>query len=208
MIKKIQKIFFSFLLIPSCFAATSPAETLATQLEKIKTFSAHFEQTVSDEKGRLLQETTGEMQFIRPSQFHWQTMSPSQQTICYDNQQIISYDPELEQAIIKKSLSNNDPSLLPLMLLTGDARQALKNFSVSEENQRYVLKPKLMNDDAILVKVELFLDKSGAAQEIRYTTRLNQATTILFKQEHVNQKLFLKPCLTLLSENTDIIYDA
>lgn len=204
--KKTLINLFAFLFIQNVWAA-SAAEILATQLQQVKTFSAHFKLDVVDEQGDIVQQSTGEMQFIRPAQFLWRTMPVNQPIVCYSDRQLISYDPELKQAIIKNSPAKSDPSLLPLTLLTGNALQAINNFSVNKKKQHYILSPRASNKNSPLLTAELYLDQSGAVEKILYKTKLGQVSTITFTHKKINKKLSLQPCLHLLPFGTDLIYD-
>lgn len=189
----VKKLFFLFVLMVSAsFAWANEADksSLITQLNHVKLFSSEFNQDVLDESGRVLQHSSGKMQFVRPALFYWNVTSPNPQTIWYRNKTLIVFDPELMQATIKKIQAKNDPSMLPVMLLTGDAALALKEFNVGFYKQKYVLTPKSKEGERLLIRLVLELNSSnGAIQEIQYQTVLGQMTKITFSDVSVNHAL-------------------
>ncbi len=202
-----KRLFFLFTLLFNFHLAyaESASDSLAKQLSHVITFSSDFTQEVLGEKDEVLQHSVGKMQFNRPSLFYWHVVSPSPQTMWYRNNTLIVYDPELAQATSKKVYSKKDPSLLPLMLLTGDAASVLKNFSVEFIEQRYILKPKSAEKDALLIGVILELNLDGAVREIQYQTTLGQKTKITFEHVNVNKKLDQAIFFEQLPKGTDIV---
>lgn len=186
-----KRIFFSLILLLSTHFvwAESASNALAKQLSQVVIFSSHFKQEVLDEKGVILQQSFGEMQFHRPSLFYWHVTSPDNQTMWFRNNTWIVYDPDLSQATIKKIPSENDPSLIFLKLLTGDAHHALESFTVDVKDEKFFLKPKSMDKDALLMGVVLELTSDGAIREIQYKTTLGQRTRVTFDHVQVNKRL-------------------
>ncbi len=202
-----RQFFFLVLIFNFHLAfAESPSDSLAKQLSHVVTFSSDFTQEVLGEKDEVLQHSVGSMQFNRPSLFYWHVVSPSPQTMWYRNNTLIVYDPELAQATLKKVYSKKDPSLLPLMLLTGDAASVLKNFSVEFVDKKYILKPIPDEKDTLLIGVILMLNSDGAVREIQYQTTLGQKTKITFEHVIVNKKLDQAIFFEQLPKDTDIVH--
>lgn len=199
-----------FLLCNIQFAwANSASESLIAKLNYTKTFSSQFDQKVLDEHGRVLQHSTGEMQYSKnPALFYWNVLSPEAQKMWFRDNQFIVLDLELSQATIKKMSSQKDPSMLPVLLLTGDSSKALKNFSVEWVSHKYILKPLAHDDNALLKRVVLAIDeKSNAVQEIQYQTSLGQMTKITFIGAKVNKPLNTQLFYQPLSKNIDVIVE-
>jgi outer membrane lipoprotein carrier protein len=204
----VKRIFFVLILIFNSHLvfAESASDSLAKQLSRVVTFSSDFTQEVLGDKDEVLQHSVGKMQFNRPSLFYWHVVSPSPQTMWYRNSTLIVYDPELAQATSKKVYSTKDPSLLPLMLLTGDAALVLKNFSVEFVEKKYILKPISDGKDTLLIGVILILNSDGAIREIQYQTTLGQKTKITFEHVTVNKKLDQAIFFDPLPVDTDIVH--
>ena len=82
-----------------------------------QTFSADFSQDVFDDNSKLLESSSGSFMIARPGRFRWHYVSPSEQLIIGDGQQVWIYDVELEQATQRKSV--NAVAGTPAMLLSG-----------------------------------------------------------------------------------------
>lgn len=193
---------------PFIFAQTDARQTLVKQLNYTQTFSSRFEQKVLDESGQVLQKSSGELWFKKnPALFYWNVLSPAPQKMWYRNNQFIMLDVQLEQATIKKVSDTNDPNLLPVMLLAGNADKALQNFSVEKINDSYILTPskksKLANE--LLIRLVLELDKQGVVKNIRFQTTLGQMTDIAFVDAKVNQALNSLLFYQALPKGVDIV---
>lgn len=208
--KKILLIFVLFLGVQSLYAESTAADLLAKKLESVRAFSANFVQEVHDDKGKVVQHSEGVMQMTRstPYQqalFYWHVLSPSISTMYFRDGKIIIYDPELSQATLKK-VDYNDPSMLPLMLLTGDPSQVLDNFSVTLKNKRrFMLQPKAKDKDAVLLGVVLSLSSEGAVNNIQYQLAVGSKTIVAFGNVKVNQPLKKALFFESLPKDTDYV---
>ncbi len=202
-----KKIFYCFIFLLSFTSvyADSASDDLAKKLNSVITFFSDFTQEVVNEDGQVLQRSSGEMQFNRPLLFYWHTNSSNPQTMWYRKNELIVYDLRLQQATVKKVYSKNDPNLLPLMLLTGNAADVLQHFSVTEDHGKYLLKPVAKDKNELLIGVILQLASDGSVKEIHYQTNLGQVTKIFFNHVHVNQVIDQKLFFQKLPLGTDIV---
>lgn len=202
----VHAIGMIFLIVNSCFAAAL-TEDLSQHLAPVKNFSAHFTQTVVDNRGHVLQQSAGQVQVMRPAQFYWQITAPHTQTICQDQKNIITYDAELQQAIIQARRSSQGANALPVLLLSGDAQQVLENFSIQGHNDQYVLQPKHVDEETLLLRITVTLNSAGVVQALEYATTLGQVVRLAFTHTMINQALHLPACVARLPAGTDKIYD-
>src|SRR5471032_1958701 len=148
---RIPMRFIRMLLLPvlalttlSAHADPKDVARLTQLLEKSQTLTARFSQLTLDGGGTQLQETAGEMAVQRPGLFYWKTDAPNEQTIVSDGQKVTLWDPDLEQATIKKL----DPRLsqTPALLLSGDVSQISQSFDITSKQASgvidFTLKPK------------------------------------------------------------------
>ena len=189
--------------------AEPASESLARQLKSVHTFSSDFIQEVLGDKEVVVQRAVGKMQFDRSyhnqALFYWQVISPSASTMYFRDGMLIIYDPDLNQATIKK-VNYKDPNVLPLMLLTGDSSKVLNNFSVTSSDKRhYTLQPKSKDKDTLLLGVILDITSEGAVQKIQYQTTLGPRTQIIFSHEKINQKLNSALFFEKLAPGTDFV---
>jgi outer membrane lipoprotein carrier protein len=106
---------------------------LIEKLEKIKYFSANFEQKIVDEKGNVLQSGSGELAVNKPNLVYWNTKTPDESLIVSDGKTLWFYDPFIEQATAYKLASSIANT--PILLLTSDAEELWANYSVSQINE-------------------------------------------------------------------------
>ena len=185
--------FIRMLLLPalaltavSAHADPASVASLKNLLDKSQTLTARFSQLTLDAGGTQLQETAGEMAVQRPGLFYWHTEGKAEQTIVSDGQKVTLWDPDLEQATIKKL----DPRLnqTPALLLSGDvsksttastsppSRPATSSSSPSSQNPR----------TRCLTTLSLSFG-NGVINNMRLVDSVGQRTDILFSGVKANQ---------------------
>lgn len=122
------------LLLGLCTTAfsQSPAESLQTKLNAIKTMTANFKQVVKA-KQRVISRSSGSMALQRPGRFRWQTKQPMAQLVVADGKKMWVYDPGLEQVTVKtqeKGLGGT-----AALFLSGYDDSVTKDFEVVEKTQ-------------------------------------------------------------------------
>src|SRR5690242_12941666 len=91
-------LFFYF-LFSNVYAAA--ATDLTQVLNNVHSMRANFTQTVYDNLGKAIQQSTGKMAMQRPGQFRWQVVRPLPQLIIANQTRLWIYDPDLEQVTIR-----------------------------------------------------------------------------------------------------------
>ena len=135
----LRSLLLAFALVP---AAMAEAQTpLDAYLDRLKTLRAEFSQTVTDSKGRQVQNASGKLVIVRPGKFRWELTphSPagsggaSPQLMVADGKNLWFYDRDLEQVSVKPA--SNALTATPAGLLSGegDIRQW---FTVSSAGRR------------------------------------------------------------------------
>lgn len=100
-----------------CTVATARAATsvLDEFFNTLRSISAEFEQTVSNERGEIVQRSTGRLYILRPGKFRWEYDSPYHQLIVSDGIRYWVYDEDLEQVTVHpldETLSGTPAQLL------------------------------------------------------------------------------------------------
>ncbi|HOW61205.1 MAG TPA: outer membrane lipoprotein chaperone LolA [Candidatus Contendobacter sp.] len=97
-------------------AAPSPVQRYFHSLQSLR---ADFIQRVFDERGQVLQASSGQMLMRKPGQFRWDYRTPAEQVIVADGERLWAYDVALAQVTVRKL----DQALgsTPLALLSGAA---------------------------------------------------------------------------------------
>src|SRR5436190_18963850 len=90
------------MLLASASVYAGSLDQLKSFLTGAKTLKANFEQTVTDRNGKVIQQSSGSMQFSRPGKFRWQYTKPYKQLVVGDGEKLWLYDPELNQVTVRK----------------------------------------------------------------------------------------------------------
>lgn len=206
-----KRLFFLLLLVFNAQGALAEtaSESLAKQLKSVCAFSSDFTQEVLGEKDIVVQRAVGHMQFDRchhsQGLFYWRVISPNASTMYFRDRNVIYLDQDLNQATLQK-VNYQDPKMLPLMLLIGDANSVLNHFFVTSKDQRhYLLRPKLKNKDDLLLGVVLDFNSKGAIEKIQYQTNLGPKTQITFDHGRVNEAIKEALFFEALPKGTDIV---
>lgn len=205
-----------FLLVPIALtlsfmaqATQSPAPTVSVQrlselLGKAQTLTGRFTQLSLDSSGARLQESSGEMDLKRPSQFRWHTDKPMEQLLVSNGEKIWLYDPDLEQVTIRKldkRLTNT-----PALLLSGSLSNISENFEVSHrevgEVADFVLKPK--TKDSLFGTLRLSF-RDGVINDMQLIDNVGQRTNIKFSGVKLNQPLPANLFVFEIPPGTDVI---
>jgi outer membrane lipoprotein carrier protein len=139
--------------------AVAGTERIQQFFTDVKSLRADFEQTVTDSKGKIIQEAKGTFVLQRPGKFRWDYRAPYPQLIVADGRKLWIYDPDLEQVTVKQLDSVLGGT--PAQLLSG-ARFPQQDFIVTPKGQRIgldwiELTPKASEKD--FEKVQLGFDQ-------------------------------------------------
>lgn len=163
------------------------SQALAKKLQSIKSLSAHFQQQAVSSDGRTKTES-GEMQMKRPDLFRWLTREPFEQEIVAQGNKVWMVDPELQQVIIQKQDARRANT--PAKLLTGNARELLKQYKVSvyskDRNERFTLTPREESD--LFEKLDIDF-RQGRLSAIELSDSLGGKRRILFSGVKENTQL-------------------
>lgn len=159
---------------------------LTQLLETSKTLSANFSQLTLDGSGTQLQETTGNMTLQRPGLFYWHTNPPAEQTMVSDGKKVTLWDPDLEQATIKKL--DERLTQTPALLLSGDVSKISQSFDISAKEAGgvidFTLKPK--TKDTLFDNLRLSF-RNGLLNDMQLIDSVGQRTNILFTGVTANE---------------------
>lgn len=172
----------------SALAAEADAARLTQLLDESKTISARFSQLTLDGGGTQLQETTGQMSVQRPGLFYWHTDAPAEQVVVSDGKNVTLWDPDLEQATVKKL--DQRLTETPALLLSGDVSKISQSFDITSKEQGdvmdFVLKPK--TKDTLFDSLRLSFRK-GLVNDMQLIDSVGQRTNILFTGVKANESI-------------------
>lgn len=147
--KVLSRIFVSLMLLlpPMASAADDQAAVnLRTLLDAMNNLQGDFVQTTYDKDGVEQETSSGKFMLMRPGKFYWETREPMPQLLVSNNKTIWLYDPDLETVTVREF--TDDLRETPALLLSADAEQLRKQFSVTRDSNQapaeaYTLTPKV-----------------------------------------------------------------
>lgn len=172
----------------ACAAGAGEDSRLDRFFGEVRTLQAVFTQEVRNERGSLLQRSSGDVALMRPGRFRWEYREPFPQLILADGERLWLYDEELEQVTVKPQ--GEALGAAPIALL--DRRGTLEDqFTIGEPQRRdglewVVLVPKVR--DTEFTRVEFGLDDEGI-RRMRLLDQFGQTTVIDFDDLRTNPPL-------------------
>ena len=205
-VKKSLAALIVTLAMPMSALASEGAERLANILESLETYAADFEQQILDGSGQRLQEARGRMWLSRPGKFRWEVDAPYEQLVVSAGEEVILYDPDLEQATVQAL--DQRVTHTPALLLSGSANELTGSYDVTRRQQggseTFTLVPK----DTDTLFEELQMTFRGEALDIlQMTDSTGQRTAIEFDNVQLNESLDDSRFTFEIPEGTDVIRD-
>jgi outer membrane lipoprotein carrier protein len=172
-------------------------------LSGLSTFSAEFTQTLVDETGFIVQETTGRLELSLPDRLRWEVDAPFRQVIVADGVELWIHDPELRQATVQK-LADAQESL-PLTVLTRperiDERFALQAEETLEGYRLFLLP---LDPGADFSRLTLEFSAAAELLALEFLDVFEQTTLVMLHQALRNPSVDPGRFVLDLPQGTDI----
>lgn len=181
-------------------------DLLEAFLSKTSRMTAEFQQNLLDQRGILLQQSSGTFTLDRPGKFIWNYAEPYPQQIVSNGKKIWIYDSELEQVTVKQYAQVLAGA--PVILL--DQRKNLdQEFIVSEEglfdNQHWViLTPKSKDNEFKQIRVGM---QNNILRTMMLVDTFDQTTIIVFNGISINPSLEDTQFEFIPPRGTDVVGD-
>ncbi|APE31763.1 outer membrane lipoprotein carrier protein LolA [Halomonas aestuarii] len=202
--KKQLAAFAMTLAVPMSAMASEGAERLAAILEPLQTYVADFEQQILDGSGQRLQEARGRMWLSRPGKFRWEVDAPYEQLVVSGGEDVILYDPDLEQATVQPL--DQRVTHTPALLLSGSADELTDSYEVTRQQQgaseTFLLVPK--DPDTLFEELKMTF-RGEALDMLQMTDSTGQRTAIGFDNVRMNEPLDDSHFSFDIPEGTDVI---
>lgn len=187
----IKKCIWLCCLYSGILGASPAGDELKALLEPVTSMKATFKQTVTNEKGIILQSTQGLLWLQKPRQFRWEIKGRDARLIVSDGKKIWDYDEDLEQVSIR-SLSK-DEHKLPIFFLSGDVETLEQDFEIKnctpERDTCFELIPKESpskdEQSGIFQSIQLKF-KNRVLVSLETVDQLGQRTVFSFKEVQTN----------------------
>ncbi|MGB6188353.1 MAG: outer membrane lipoprotein chaperone LolA [Aeromonas molluscorum] len=183
---KKQLLMGSVLLIASSQVWADAASDLKQKLAAVNLFSAQFQQTVFDSKGKELQKASGDLLVSRPNRFNWHTKSPDESLIVADGKDVWIYDPFVEQVT---ALKLQDAVVnTPFILIASSDDKYWKNYDVTEQDDVFTVTSR--NQDELIASFRITFDRQDNIS--RFDVKEAQGQWSEFTLSGFNRKPALK----------------
>ena len=121
------------LLVASAAQAADIAATIQARYEKLRTYSATFEQTLTHKESGSVEKRQGSLLFQKPLLIRWQTDKPHEETLVVTHKEIWDYLAD-EEIAYRYPLELVRDSRTIIQVITGQAALT-KDFDVKEAGQ-------------------------------------------------------------------------
>lgn len=192
MIRTITALSFIFGAVPLAAEEAVAPEVGRALVEKfvvdVKTLASHFEQTLIDANGEILEVSSGKLEINRPGQFRWAYDEPYEQWLVADGLNIWSYDVDLAQVTVKSQAEAlaNTPALL-----LGGSKSAMDQFAFDDSYKDGGLiwvRMHPVDTDSGFSRLELAFSNSTLARML-FFDNLEQTTLVTLKGTVVNEPI-------------------
>jgi outer membrane lipoprotein carrier protein len=184
----ISVVLLLALAVAPAYAQPDPRTRLNDFFSALETLDGRFDQTVFDDRGEVIQRSSGRLELLRPGRFRWSYAEPFERLIISDGQFLWVYDPELAQATVRRI--GDALGVAPIMLLS-QPRALADDFLVMDAQREgdldwVELKPKVQDTD--FVRVRIALDAQGVRALDLYD-QFGQRTEVRFSDLNYNTEV-------------------
>lgn len=203
--------FFTCVLLLLSVAARAADDQVAVQLraqlDAMNSLQGNFVQTTYDKEGVEQDTSSGEFMLMRPGKFYWKTLDPMPQLLVSNNKTIWLYDPDLETVTVREF--TDDLRETPALLLSADAEQLRKQFSVTRDTSNktadaFTLTPKVT--EGMFQHLTLVF-KSGQLNEFSIKDSLGQVTRCVLSNVQRNKPLAEEKFFFQVPEGVEVLRD-
>ncbi len=170
----------------------------------VQSMRADFRQVQADDSGERLEESRGQMTFLRPGRFRWDYYEPYERSVVADGERLWLYEADLDQVTVRPLADGLGET--PAALLTG-GDDILERFEPVEswtaENIAWVrLRPRSADSDFESVAVGFSAEQ---LVQIEINDRLGQQTRVHFSGISVNPQIDEKGFRFEVPKGADVI---
>lgn len=177
-------------VIVPVFAADQPAQPdpLAFFLDQLESFQADFQQILTNERGEILETSSGQVYMQNPGRYRWEYTQPYSQLLITDSTTLWIYDQDLQQVTIRDVAQAMDDT--PAAIISGkkniNENFVLVNMGVIEGFDWIELTPRAV--DSQYRSIRIGFDKNNLGMMIMHDN-LGQITRIDFHHPVRNKRL-------------------
>jgi len=146
----------------------------------------------SQDKLKLIRQTSGQFIFQRPGKFVWDTQKPYEQKLIADGKQLLMWDKDLNQLTIRSA--NQALAASPAAILFGesalDAQFELEDGGSKTDLQWVNLQPKVKPGQGDLPYTKIAIGMAaGLPKALELTDGIGSVVLVVFNQMQINPKI-------------------
>ena len=187
--------------------STAKARTALRALSRdLNALQADFTQYQQGPDGARRDVNTGTVALMAPNKFRWHYEKPQEQLIIATGEEILIFDPDLEQLTIKKQDNESNPIYVLFNPALIDTHYRLSDTRRAEGLLWVKIVPRQPDENAQEVWLGIN-EKTGQLVQIHLLDKLNQV--VVFEFSHIRRNPELKPELFRFSPpaGTDVVRD-
>lgn len=185
MFKKLSFLWLGLVLSVQVVADDASKAKLQEKLGQLESFSASFEQVVTDKAGEELQTAQGKLYLKQPQKLYWESFEPNEMQLIADGETLWHVDPFVEQVIaINQTDAARDH---PIMLLAQQDSPMWQHYLVEETAADQFTMLSLL-PDSDFVSLSLTFDKNTLTQLI-IVDKMEQRNQLTFSEVVQNEPL-------------------
>lgn len=178
-------------------SADAAQDALKRFVDGVQTFEARFEQTQTDDRGKVLGRSSGLFLLARPpaasktgvGRFRWAYEKPYEQLSICDGVKLWAYDPDLDQVTVRNARTALAGTPAALLSQRGGLTEAFVVQDGGSDGEAKIVRllPKAKDGDFKLI--ELTIDKAGAPQKMRFEDPIGGSSVVQFSAIKTNQTI-------------------
>lgn len=145
---------------------------LQNKLNVFDGYQANFKQVVTDIEANIIHQADGKLVFKQPGKFIWEVTAPEEELLISNGQYVWWYNPFVEQVSIfdvQQAVTQT-----PFALLVSKDPSIWKQFSISKENNIYVITPVDLSQAQVIKLTLTIIDND--LEKIVITSRSQQVS--------------------------------
>lgn len=164
-------------------------DNLKLFIQQTQTVQAHFSQALADRNTRIIQRSSGIMQFERPDKFRWIYKTPYEQSIIGDGEKVWFYDHDLNQVTVRQFNIAIGSSPAALLAGSGTIEENFELVNLGKQEDIEWLEATPKNKDSTFEFIQMGFSQQGELQFMALRDNFGQTTYLTFSELNKNPKL-------------------
>lgn len=177
------------LVCTSSNVSATAIEDLKLFIRQTQTVQAHFSQALADRNARIIQRSSGIMQFERPDKFRWIYKTPYEQSIIGDGEKVWFYDHDLNQVTVRQFNIAIGSSPAALLAGSGSIEENFELVNLGKQEDIEWLEATPKSKDSTFEFIQMGFSQQGELQFMALRDNFGQTTYLTFSELNKNPEL-------------------